>query len=311
MRAAARGIVLVMAELALGLGCSHRQPVATLTGSPEALATIESLKGLNDVPASVSATYVFESHQPRRSRWAELCFNGASQASAEAVLKNPSPDYVIIRRVTQKQQGTQYVTAETRIEDGTESYREAPRLYHFPEDPTQCGSMVSLTSIAGQFPFLPTSGKVSTRYETWAGEQCLVIRNEYPALYWETYLSQKDGWLPKRIVFRGISPATRPATLPTTDQTFSLERQVRKWPFLSSTMVVTWTVPAAAFREVDANYGPSDCEIVIDKWVTRPDGRWFITEATTSSPLFRRSIHYRVENLSFAPIAASVFEKSK
>jgi hypothetical protein len=306
----AKVVVLGAVFMLAGLGCvQHRPEPATITGSPEALAVVEKLKGVNDVPASVSATFVFETHQPRGARWAELRGAGADAALADAILKSGSGEYVAVRRIEQKQQGTRYVVSETRTEDGRPvSSEPAKVLIHQTMDSVFGDSgMVSLWTIAGHVPFPCFYGNLSTRREMFGGEECVVILEEYPNSYRETYLLEKEGWLPRRIVEHQKLPSTRPATLPTQDQTFTIERETGKWPFRKRT-VESWKVPAAAYRELDLNYGSFDLDITVEKWVKRPDGKWFITQATTVYPLFRRTEQYRVESLSFAPIPQGVFD---
>jgi hypothetical protein len=290
----ALGLLLLM-----GLGCSHSEP-ARVTGTPEALALAEQLKGVNGPPPSVSATFVFETHQPRRSAWAEQCYGGSDAASQAKILKNESPDYLTTRRIEQKQQGIRRVVSETSSEDGKQTGRWDSRDGTYPP--------VDLKAIGGHALFPAFWGKLSLRREMYGGEECVVIRDESAHTYRETYLSEKDGWLPRKIVVRETFTAPPPATMPTTDQTMTEEWETRKWHFFTNRGTRTWTVPAAAFKELDLNYREYDMDVTVDKWVIRPDGKWFITEATTVWPMFRKTEHFRVENLSFEPIPQRAFE---
>lgn len=287
-------------SLLAGAGCSHsRAEPVKVTGTPEAVALVEKLKKVNKEPATVYGTFVYETHQPRRAKWAQWVYHGGSEAGAGTILKGESADSVLMRRYERKPQDRGWVMSETWTEDGTRVSPNSPTLMYYPRDQELMAGLWQVTQ-NGTLSFLLSSEKVSQRQETYRGEQCTVLRNEWPSgVYQETYMSEKDGWLPLRIVVRRPPPSTRP-TMPTHDLTGRSEREAGTWPFRHRE-VTTWRVPLAAIQEMDLNYDEIDSDTTIQKWVKRPDGMWLITEATTVWPFLRRTTRYRVEDLSFRP----------
>lgn len=280
----------------LGVGCSHSHSQAPkVTGSPEALAVVEKLKGLNDPPPVIFGTLVWEATQPRGARWAELCGLGASKEAIASAKTGPA-EYSEVYRYERMPEGQGFRGSETWKADGKDYSPPATEFHHdwMSEGRRACGFMP-----------LPTSfNQVSVRRETYNGEMCVVLRDDFVPLYREYYLSEKDGWIPKRIIQRQKPEERVPLTLPTTDRTCGVESETGRWPF--QTRRTTYiTVPAAAFKELDLNWRVMDSDTTVTNWVKRPDGKWFITESTTTYPLFRRTEHFRVENLSFEAVPDS------
>lgn len=296
-------VVLLGLALSAGAGCSHSRPKpVAVTGTPEAVALVEKLKKVNHEPATAYGAFVYETHQPRRAKWADWVYHGGSEVVADTILKGESADSVLVRRYERRPKGRVWVMTETWTEDGTPISPNSPTLMYYPRDQELTAGLWQVTHF-GMLPLI--GGKVSQRQEIHRGEQCVVIRNEWPSgVYHETYLSEKDGWLPLRIVVRRPPPSTRP-TMPTHDLTGRTERETGTWPF-KHREITTWRVPLAAIQEMDLNYDEIDADTTIQKWIKRPDGTWLITEATTVWPFFRRTTHYRVENLSFEESRVSV-----
>lgn len=281
--------------LSAGVGCSHSRPTPpAVTGAPETVALVKNLQKVNtDYPAVVCGTFVYETHQPRRAKWADWVYHGGSEVVADAILKGKSADSVLIHRYERKPQDRGWIESETWSEDGTPVSPDSPMLMYYPRDQEMTAGLWHVTHF-GMLPLI--GGKVSQRQEIYRGEQCTVIRSEWPSgVYEETYLSEKDGWLPLRIVVRRPPPSTRP-TMPTHDLTGQIERETGTWPF-KHREVTTWRIPLAAIQEMDLNYDEIDADTTIQKWIKRPDGSWLITEATTVWPFLRRTTQYRAENL--------------
>ncbi|GEM_PF-4792937 len=288
-------------SLVAGVGCAHSRPEPVkVTGTPEAVALVEKLKKVNNEPAMAYGTFVFETHQPRRARWAEWCYDGGSADVAEAILRGEPADSVNVRRYERKPQGKGWVMSEIWTEDGRPMVSQPPRplIRGYPGDKEMVAGLWQVT----QFGALASlaEGTVSLQRKMYRGEQCVVIRDEWASgTCRETYLSEKEGWLPRRIVVRGKMPSTRPA-MPTQDMTCRVEWEKGTWPFKGRDVVI-WKVPVAAFKEMDLDHCEIDSDTTVEKWVKRPDGTWLITEATTVWPFFRRTTQYHVENLSFRP----------
>lgn len=158
-------------------------------------------------------------------------------------------------------------------------------------------------------------GHVTTRREVVDGRELIVLRSEDAftssgdVLRREYYLDPQEQLVPRRIVQRLSRKAvatTRNTTVPSGELTFSEEYDVGL--FRGGRHVRTWIVPAAVMTALDYGYNQCDSDTMIQAYVKRPDGKWFVTQSTTYYPFSHRTEKFTAEKVLFTPVPASAFD---